>query len=599
MATVNRSPFWVPRPPNDFPWIGKPIPRDMSAYPPLAATPFHILRLDFNSYESIPWGQPYQYNPLLLVPFAGTSTGPFWAPDDYDEVSPWLRPYQYNPLLFPPSLVVNPFVARVAWQPPTDIFWMGAPSAADPVFMLATKPQVTSRAQSYYESPSWVGVPSAADPIFMLATQPPAPARWNYSDEVSSWRQPYQYNPSLFPPTPSSNPVTSRQKLTYDDAAFWVGAPSAADPIFLLAKEAFQPARWNYNWDEAAPWTQPYQYNPLVFPPAPSSNPISAKQRHWNDEASAWLGAPVPARTPYLLAFTVSVPAMPRWNYNWDEAPAWKQTYQYNPLLFPPPPPLPVGNPFFIRQQWYDDASTWRAVPLAAQTPYLLAFTVSVPAMPRWVYVWHEAAPWLQPVQRNANVLSPPTPPPTVARQPLWYDDAAFWVAKPVISYTLSALDFKPVIPAKAAYLDDPPPWLQPVQRNTNLSPPPPSSPPFIIRQRHWHDEAPSWRGTPLPSQTLYSLSFKAFVPARSTYNDDPPPWRQPEQINVGLFPPPPPPQVLQFRWNFTWDDPAFWVRVPQAYPIVQRSVITPTQNGCVIYGRASRATFYGKACEC
>jgi hypothetical protein len=430
MAIVNRAPFWVPRPPNDFPWVGKPIPRDASLYPPAAANPF--VSRTWNHYvESAVWlGVPSAADPIFIL--AAKPSVAFRPPQFY-EAPAW----SYSVLPNVNIVGVEPFTSR--------------------------------QRQSYYEALPWLGTPSAADPIFMLSTQPPTVARWNYSDEVASWRQPYQFNPSLFPPPPANAPTTSRQRFWYDDAAFWVGAPSAADPIFMLAKEAFQPARWNYNWDEAAPWRQPYQYNPLVFPPLPPSSP-------------------------------------------------------------------------------------------------------------------------------------------TVARQRLWHDDAPSWMAKPLISYTLSALSFKPVIPAKATYLDDPPPWLQPTQRNVNLSPPPPPGNPFTARQRHWNDEAPSWRGAPAASQTLYSLSFKPFVPARATYVDDPPAWRRTQQNNVGLLPPPAPPQVLQFRWNFTLDDPAFWIQVPRPYPIPLRPRPSPTPIGCVIYGRASlpvvygrasSAIIYGKACEC
>jgi hypothetical protein len=607
MATVNRPPFWVPRPAYDEPWQ---MPARW-----LDSGPITLTRTQVKFY-----GQPGQ------VP-----------------TKPWARWLTDND---PPMWQGSPIHSQSLVLTTTELKWFGAPGQVPTKRWL---PYLT-----YDDPPMWQGAPLNSGAIMATKTQvkiygqpgqAPTKAwdRWNTYDDPSTWQATVERNLSLLFPT--HNPFSNRQWQWSDDPSYWSGEPinSAVLQQLLTAPVIYgrggqvPPFRWNASYDDASYWSgSPLHAAPiqLLTPQKVFGQGGQVPPFRWNytiDDPGFWAGAPLYSAIIQNLTqqkvFGQGGQVPPyRWNYTLDDPPSWSPFVERNlSLLFP------TTNPFSNRQwQWSDDASVWQGSPLSSGAITATRTQVSIFGQPgqappfRWNYTLDDPPSWQSWVRTNINLFSPlaliprapfygPRPSDdflwqgapvarnrnvlTTSVEPFnnyktyWYSEDSFWQGAPRAS-NLSVLSAQPALilraPLYAPRPADEPYWqAAPIAQNVSLFSTLAPLAPFHNRQVYWHDDASVWNVWPrasnlsvLSAQPTLILRAPLYAPRPA----DEPYWQgAPVAQNYSLANLLNPARTTPFsnRQVYWHDDASIWNVGPRGSTIVAASfaLYSPRSN--------------------
>jgi hypothetical protein len=629
MATVVRAPFWVPRPPDDYLWIGKPYLTATLQQSLHAAPPQHDIYLYNVDFFGLGVQTFLVTDPTVgfFVPtVAGTPFGnvgyAFSALRYYDDASFWQGiPIGANPNIFR-LVAVNPVENRQTYWYSEDAFWQGKPGSSAAIPLLSAVKFYGAGGQippygwdfTIDDPPSWQWpLYERNQNILQPAAQAPFENRqvfW-YSEDAFWQGRPVGVNL-----TSRQVPFENRQTYWYSEDAVWVGKPNASAIIPALSAVKVYgvggqvpPFRWNATLDEPPSWQWPiYAVNLGVHALLAAPTPFENRQTYWYSEDSLWQGTPLRSEIISALSIVKVYGAGGqgppyRWNYTLDEAPQWQ------------------GAP--VNSKIISVLSAQRIFGTGGQVPPY-----------RWNYTIDDPPSWQWPLYTiNVNthgLLTAPTP--FENRQTYWYSEDAYWVGSPSRSQAIPLLSVqsiygkggqvppfrwnatldepgvwgpKPVGVAQGllaaapptpriprfpyAPVDDPPTWQWTLAERNRLILQPSAMPP-----QHgppgWYSEDSFWSGVPTRSRIMAMLSAQRIYgqggqvpPIHERFVlDDPPVWRgEPRRsVTISLL------SGTRFYgqggealprfWHYDYDDPPPWTRPLELNLGLVLSVVVP-----------------------
>lgn len=561
MATVNRPPFWVPRPPDDniwgwvpprgaltlatteLKWYGAPgqVPTKywlpyytLNDPPEWQGAPTHSQSLVLTTTELKWYGAPGQ------VPTK--RWGPHYIYDDpsvayYPRIE-WMNSAIIQMLTHQSFFGAGGQVPTKRWVP---YFWDDISPAWEynvnwlnsAIIQILTQQKIFGAGGqvppsrwnfNYDETPPWQlninWMNSAAiqiltqQKIFGQGGQVP-PSRWNFNyDETPLWQFSYPRNPNTI--TVQNNPFSPVVwRFDYDDSPMWQGRPIATNVNFIpinMPRAAFWSLRAGF---ESEWYGAPIAISSLNVPQL--TKPFAPQL--WKFDYSfdtEWYGKPVaisalnvPQHSPFVPRF---------WNFDYDDPPMWQGSPVAIPVLN-----VPQANLKIIPRFWnfnYDDPPMWQGRPVATNVNFI---PVNMLRASFYALKPGEEHYWQLAIQRNNVILVPTTTKPLVPVIQQFYDEPIGWTGHSIASN----INFFPfLIPASAL-------WVQSVGFDTEWVGSPigvgasrlPVLPPVNVHNIYrWgiflsYDVMgePLWQGKPTPA---YSVNIPGPPVIRSLFPD-------------------------------------------------------------------------------
>jgi hypothetical protein len=465
---VIRAPFYVPRPSDDFIWMGSPLRKPSSLVVAAVVNPFIPGTWRFNNDDPSAW-QPTPQKSINLI--AAVAASPF-IPGKWrysDEASVWYLPIQQKSINLIAAAAASPFAPNT-WDFNNDDYPVWSKNYIN---LTISMPIVQSilRAPFYVIKPDdaafWLRSSSASKNA-LVPFIPPTPfvnVHWNYSDDAAYW-----------PGKPVAVPIT------LDLSSYSVGIQSFAvvyandDPPVWYRNISQQrntalsviPTANHWRLDPADDqlWSVTARRDILLLSVIPK--PFVNMVWNYSDDSSTWLAKPASAALIPMLTVGGIVRAK-QWHWDSDDATVWypwinRDLANATSIIGPKP---------FVNVVWNysDDQASWTWKPPSISYAFTtgLKFYGAPGQVPtkQWHYDYDDQSTWWNYLTRNTVVG-------TVQIFP------------------------NPFVPVPWRFnVDDPPPWQQPSQRSIAL----PFVPSIVNR----------WRLVPADDQ-LWSLTARQII---------------------------------------------------------------------------------------
>lgn len=422
MATVNRPPFWVPKPPDDNIWYYQPLhsqslvlaTTELKWYGAPGQVPTKRWLPYYTLNDPPEWqGAPIHSQSLVL---ATTELKWYGAPGQvptkrwlsqytHDDPPPW-SPTAGNLVSAVINLLTHQTVFGAGGQVPTKLWSSYLWDDPSPVWQFPTDWMNSAALQQL-----------TSQKIFGQGGQVP-PSRWNFNyDETGPWQWTLQErNPNLLTVSAAQNTFTPvLWRFNYDETPVWSGSPIASN-IEFIPQNVPRAAFYALKPGEEYYWQPAVQRNINLFPAAAVQNPFLPVFWRYNyDDAT-----PVEFWKPYATntTFTLSsfVEYAPRNNWQeWfdtiDDPPTWQWAYHRNLNIntgtTTAVPVVPQIWPF----RTYPDDVGWIGQPVAANINFIPS---NVPRAAFWALRAGFDTEWVGTPLRVSMSMNPPLPPPVV-----------------------------------------------------------------------------------------------------------------------------------------------------------------------------------------
>lgn len=420
MATIARSPIYVPNPEREPIWNWKPP----GSWPLRNLTQQKIYGVGGQA-PTKRWQPHYNYNVAA-------------------EWSVYTWPPQKSALLL--SLLTNQIFFGKGGQAPTkrwrihydynvsESFWYGSQAPRNLNLLQTSLPFFSEVHRFNYNDYGawgfWTWLYSGISQVLQIQANPFPSKAWHYDyNDAAVWQGQPRKSALLSPLLTANVPFPSEAwHYDYNDQSLWQGQPDGSALLGIILTSGGQSffKQWHYDNDDSSGWTWQYpRPGALLQPPTP----FFSKAWHYDlNDQSSWQGQP---RKSALLSplLTANQPFFSdAWHYDYNDQSLWTGQPLKSTILSPiltssiPPP----------SKAWhydYDVGVFWQ--PFQVINPNLV--TIPLVTKPHfWLYDYNDASLWswrsprstlIEPILTSAKPFSKG-----------WhydYNDAAFWIWKP------------------------------------------------------------------------------------------------------------------------------------------------------------------------